>query len=378
MNIAVSTRQLGNDDAEGRADLILVCFSFLARKYPQHRFIFIFDKPFNKKIIDSENIISVVTGPEAVSGLKLQYWYNYKVPAILKKYKADVFVSVDGICSLRTKVPQCLLLNDLSFIHYPQFKIKSMLRFYKKFVPGFLAKANIIAATSESAKEDIIKQYGIDQEKVRLVYRSADPVFQPIDEKEKEIIKGKYTEGKEYFLYAGSVDPGKNLINLLKAFSFFKKRQKSSMQLVIAGLAAKGYDQFVNDLKTFKFRNEVKWLDTIPTNELAKLIAGAYAMVYPAFVDDLNAIVFEAIQCEVPAIVSTAITLPGLCSQAVLWADPSDFMDVAEKMMLLFKDENKRNDLIKMGKAAAQQLTPANTADMLWDCITASTKKETA
>ena len=378
MNIAVNTRQLKGDDAERRADLIFSCFSILAKKYPQHRFIYIFDQPFDQKFITSENIIPVIAGPEATSSLRLQYWFNYKVPAILKKYKADVFVSMDGICSLRTKVPQCVLLNDLSFIHYPKLHTKGKAGFYKKFTAKFLAKAKVIAATSESGKDEIIKQYGINPEKVGLVYRSADPSFCPINDKEKENIKERFTDGREYFLYMGSIDAGKNLINLLKAFSFFKKRQKSSMQLVIAGKAVSGYEQFAKDLKTFKFRNEVKWLDGLSKAEYLKLMAGAYAFVDPAIIEDENAIAEQAMRSDVPVVISSAIKLPDRCAQAVLYADPDDFMDIADKMMLLFKDEDKRSELIQAGKAVALQINPAKTADMLWECISAAIKTETA
>jgi len=260
----------------------------------------------------------------------------------------------------------------------PPLLTKSMSRFYKKFAPRFLAKAKIVAATSEAAKADIIKQYGIEGEKIRLVYRSAPSIFQPTDEQVKETIKEKYIEGKEYFLYAGPVDPGKNLINLLKAFSFFKKRQKSSMQLVIAGKAANGYNQFANDLKTFKFRNEVKWLDDLSAEENAKVLGAAYAMVYPVFVGSNDAVVMQAMQCNVPVIVSTAVRLPESSVDAVLCVDPNDFMDIADKMMLLFKDEDKRSQLTRAGKAQAQQIDPEKTADMLWECIEAATKKETA
>ena len=374
MNIAVNTRQSKGDEAKGRADLILNYFSFLAKKYPQHHFIYIFDQAFDQKFISSENIIPVIVGPEARTPLRLQYWFNYKVPAVLRKYKVDVFVSLDGICSLRTKVPQCLLMNDLSFIHFPQFYSKSMLRFYKKFTPQFLAKGKIISITSESVKEEIIKQYNVDGDNIRLAYRSAAPIFQPIDEKEKEIVKEKYTEGKEYFLYAGSVDAGKNLINLLKAFSFFKKRQKSGMQLVIAGKAVNGSTQFSNDLKTFKFRNEVKWLEDLSAEEHVKVMASAYAMVYPVFLEDSHPVAMEALQCNVPVIVSAAVKLPEPIAEVVLCADAKNFMDIADKMMLLFKDEEKRNELIRTGKAAIQKIDTARSADMLWQCITASIK----
>lgn len=374
MIIAVNTRQLQADDAKGRAGLISNCFSALAKKHPGHRFIFIFDQAFDQRFITSDNIIPVVAGPEAKTPLRLRYWFNYKIPSVLKKYKADVFVSMEGICSLRTKVPQCLLLHDLSFLHYPQFYPKSRLRFYKKFTPKFLAKARVVAVMSAPVKEDIAERFSIDKEKIHLVYRSADAIFQPIDEKEKERIKEKYTEGKEYFLYAGSIGPGKNLINLLKAFSFFKKRQKSSMQLVIAGKSVNGHTQFTTELGTFKFRNEVKWLEDLPPEEHAKLVAGAYAMAYPVFIEDQNAVVMESMQCNVPVILSASIKLPEYVANAILYANPTDFMDIADKMMLIFKDEEKRNQLVKAGQAAARAVNPAKTADMLWDCIVASIK----
>lgn len=377
MTIAVNTRQLRSDEADGLSELLLNGFSVLAKRYPLHRFIYIFDQPFDQKFITSENIIPVITTPEAKSGLRLRYWFNYRVPAVLKKYHADVFISLDGICSLRTRVPQCLLMNDLSFIFYPQFYPKSIVRFYKRFTPKFLAKANVIATLSESSKKDITQRFAIVPGKISLVYRSAAPDLSAINGKERESIKEDYINGKEYFLYKGPLHPGKNLTNLLKAFSYFKKRQKSSMQLVIVGKKAGDYHQFAKDLKTFKFRSEVKWLNDLSESIQAKILAAAYAMVYPVYIDNDNTVI-EAMQCGVPVIVSTATCLPQSFASAVLYADPENFMDIADKMMLLFKDEDKWNLLGRAGMALAQKNNPAKTADMLWDCINASIKMETA
>ncbi len=369
MIIAVNTRYLSDDDPEGRGDFIFEIFSRLAKKCPQHQFIYIFDKAYDEKFITSKNITPVVTGPEARSPLRRQYWYNYKVPAILKKYKATIFVSTDGICSLRTKLPQCLLLHDLAFLHYPRFFAKNQLRYYKKFTPQFLAKAKTIATVSSFVKKDIIERYAIDPGKISVVDKAPRAVFQPLDEKEKEIIKEKYSEGKEYFLYPGSIDAGKNMLNILKAFSFFKKRQKSNMLLLIAGSEIPGKHQFTEDLKTFKFRSEVNMLGDLSIHELAKVTAAAYAMLYPVFLEDFTSPVLESMQSEVPMIAGNTASLPGPCAAVTLNADPGDFMDIAEKMMLLFKDEHKRNELIHAGKSAVQQYNGNNTADLLWQCI---------
>lgn len=374
MIIAVNTRHLSDDDPDGRGEFIFECFSRLAIQYTQHQFIYIFDKPYDKKFITSKNILPVVTGPKTRSPLRWQYWYNYKVPAILKKYKADVFVSTDGICSLRTKVAQCLLLHDMGFLLHPQFFIKSHLRFYKKFTPKFLIRAKSVAIVSELLQKDIINGYTTDPGKINLVYKAANDLFQPASEKEKVSIKEKYTEGKEYFLYSGPIAPGKNLLNLLKAFSFFKKRQKSNMQLLIAGKAAPGYHQFMDDLGTFKFRNEVKVLSDLSKNELAKITAAAYALVDAVLLESFTTPAMEAMQCDVPVIVGRAATLPRSILAATLQTDPGDFKDIADKMMLLFKDEHKRNELIQVGKGAVQQYDWDRTAAQLWQAISEAIK----
>src|SRR5215831_2956891 len=100
MRIAVNTRFLLSDYLEGYGYFIFETFKYLASHYPEHTFIFIFDRPFDKKFIFSSNVIPVVVGPQARHPLLWKYWYDIKIPKILKKYKADVFISADGQCSL--------------------------------------------------------------------------------------------------------------------------------------------------------------------------------------------------------------------------------------------------------------------------------------
>ena len=354
---------------EGYGNFIFESFSLLAKKYPKHQFIYIFDRPFDSRFITSGNIIPVMVGPEARHPLLWHYWYNYKLPAVFRKYKADVFVSTDGFCSLRTKVPQCLVVHDLSFIHYPAFMMKSHLHFYKRFTPRFLKKAKSIATVSEFSKKDIVNTYKIDPQKINVVYNGIKSVFKPIPSEEKEKVKEKYTEGREYFLYIGSIHPRKNMFNLLKAFSFFKKRQKSNMQLLIVGRKAWNYKQFFESVGSYKYRKEVKILEYQPEEELSRILGAAYALIYPSFFEGFGVPVIEAMQSEVPVITGHASALPEICGEAALYFDPNDFESIADKMMFLFKNENKRNELIQLGIQRALKFNWNKTADLLWASI---------
>ena len=369
MRIAVNTRFLLNDYLEGYGYFIYETFKRITAAHPEHEFIFIFDRPFDQRFVFGPNVKAVVTGPPARHPLLWKLWYDIKVPALLRKYKADVFVSCDGFCSLGTKVPQCLVVHDLAFLHYPSFIPKSHLLYYKRYTPKMLAKAKAIATVSAYSKNDIIEQYGIAADKINIVYSAAKEIFRPLNDEEKRATKAKYTSGKEYFVYAGAIHPRKNLVNLLKAFSLFKKRQQSSMKLVLAGRLAWKYESFVQNLKTYKYRNDVVMTGYVEEEEIRKLVGAAYAMVYPSLFEGFGVPVLEAMQCDVPVITSVSSSMQEIAKEAALYADPESPADIAEQMMIVYKNEKLRKQLIEKGKAICHEYNWNEVAEYLWQCV---------
>jgi glycosyltransferase involved in cell wall biosynthesis len=369
MRIAVNARFLLKEYLEGYGYFIYETFKRITTAHPEHEFIFIFDRPYDKRFVFGKNVIPVVAGPPARHPLLWKFWYDVKVPAALRKYKADVFVSCDGFCSLNTKIPQCLVLHDLAFLHHPSFIKKSHLLFYKKYTTKFLIKANVIVTVSEFSKRDIINHYKTEAEKINVVFNAAKTIFKPWSDAEKAGIKNKYTEGKEYFVYIGSIHPRKNLINLLKAFSVFKKRMQTNMKLVLAGRLAWKYESFVESLKTYKYRDDVVMTGYIPENELAKITGAAYGMVYPSLLEGFGVPVLEAMQCDAPVITSAGTSMSEIAGDAALYADPHDHTDIAERMIQLYKDERLRKELIEKGREIVKQYSWDKTAALLWQCI---------
>jgi len=369
MNIAVNTRFLLQDHLEGVGYFIYETFRRITVNHPEHDFIFIFDRPVDKLFVFGKNVKTVVTGPPARHPLLWKFWYDVKVPSVLRKYEADVFVSCDGFCSLTTKVPQCLVLHDLAFLHHPSFIKKSHLLFYKKYTPKFLEKAKTIATVSGFSKKDILAHYKMEPERIDVVFSAAKEVFRPAGEEEKTAIKNKYADGKEYFVYTGAIHPRKNLINLLKAFSVFKKRQQTSMKLILTGRLAWKYESFTESLKTYKYRNDVLTTGYVQEDELVKIMGAAYGLVYPSLLEGFGVPVLEAMQCDVPVITTAGSSMQEIANEAALYADANSFTDIADKMMLLYKDENLRKQLIEKGRKTARQYSWDHTAELLWNCI---------
>lgn len=370
MIIAVNTRLNKETQPQGYEDLLFGLLECVTRNFPQHRFIFLSDREFDKKRVFHKNVQPVVAGPKISSNLRLQYWLNYRVPVMLRRHKADVFISLEGTCSLRTKVPQCMLISQPGILRSPQFFKRTQARFYAKFMPRFLAKVKSIVTVSEISKSFFKGRYAINDANIMVIPPVIDKIFQPLEWDEKEKVKEKYADGKAYFLCSGDTDQHSNLINLLKAFTYFKRRQRSNMLLLIAGRAD---ETFKKELKTYRLRNEVKLLESTDKDELANITAAAYAVVYPVLYNDLAIPALQALQCQVPVIMSDAGMLAAVFGQSALYVNPDNPEDIAEKMMLVFKDENKIKEMVAAGAVLLQQYDPDKSADLLMQCIIKAT-----
>jgi len=367
--IAVNTRFLLKDNLEGFGYFTKQVLEVLTKKYPEHQFHFFFDRPFDECFIFSANVQGHVLSPPARHPLLWKYWFDVKVPRLLKKIKADVFFSPDGQCSLTTKVPQCLVVHDLGFLHYPDTYQKSHLRYYKHYTPKFISKASAVLTVSHFSKKDIITQYKMAEEKIRVVYNGVNEIYKPVGYDERDIVKDKYTGGTEFFLYAGAIHPRKNLINLLKALSIFKRRLQSSMKLVLAGRLAWKNNEFLELLKTYKYKDDIMLTGYLEESELAGLMASAYAFVYPSLFEGFGLPIVEAMKCRVPVLTSKHSSMEEISEGAALYFDPANVEDMAQKLMRIYKDEEERKGLIERGFVVSEKYSWEKSSDIIMESL---------
>lgn len=375
MRIAVNTRFLLDDKLEGFGYFVKEVTSLWAAQHPEHQFHFFFDREVFRQGFPS-NVTAHVLSPPTRHPLLWKYWFDVKVPLLLKKIKADVFFSPDGQCSLVTSVPQCLVIHDLGFLHFPDGYKQSHLLYYKRFTPKFIRKAKTVASVSQFSKADIVKQYKTDPEKVSVVYSGVKDIFVPLAYEEQMGIKEKYAGGAEFFLYTGAIQPRKNLVNLLKAFSVFKRRMQSGMKLLLAGRLAWKNDAFLSLLSTYKYKDDVVLTGYLEETELALLTASAYAAVYPSFFEGFGVPILEAMKCGVPVLTSKASAMEEISEGAAMYFDPANVDDMANKLMYIYKNENERKELIEKGKVIAAKYTWQRTADLLWKSLMEAAGKE--
>ncbi|MBC8033082.1 MAG: glycosyltransferase [Chitinophagaceae bacterium] len=178
----------------------------------------------------------------------------------------------------------------------------------------------------------------------------ADPAAVPLSWEQKEVIKDRYTEGREYFLFVGDIDPKRHqLLVLLKAFSQFKKWQRSDMKLVMAGNNTSRTPAFKRKLANYKYREDVLIFEAPQQPILLQLLASAYAVLYIDKKDIISIDLLNAIQSGVPVIAGKTPLLEKLISNNGIFTALNDPEELARKLLLIYKNEDLRATLINRG-----------------------------
>jgi len=120
MIIAVNTRLLIQGKLEGIGWFARETLSRITRDHPEHQFLFIFDRPYAEEFIFSGNVTPIVLSPPTRHPILWYIWFEFQIPRILRKYKADLFFSPDGYLSLSTHIMQLAAIHDINFAHRPK------------------------------------------------------------------------------------------------------------------------------------------------------------------------------------------------------------------------------------------------------------------
>jgi glycosyltransferase involved in cell wall biosynthesis len=367
LKIAVNTRLLLRDKLEGIGYFTYETLLHITRSNPDVEFHFLFDRPFDRSFIFSDNIKPVVLFPPARHPFLWYLWFEWSVASYLNKNDFDLFLSTDGYCSLRSDTPTLAIQHDIAFEHFPDFVPPLTSRYYKYFVPRFMSHAVRIATVSEYSKADISKQYGVAASKIDVVYSAAKEIFKPLNQKEKNRIMAQYTQGKPYLIYVGSIHPRKNLRSMLLAFEQFRKSVPSSDMkfLVIGGVGWQNSD-LKDIISAMQFKDEVIFLGRQPLEELALLIASAYTLLYLSVFEGFGVPPIEAMQCGVPAISSNISSIPEICGDAALLIDPLDPIAICEAITRLYSDKDLYQNMVAKGFQQAQKYSWQKCADLVW------------
>jgi len=247
-------------------------------------------------------------------------------------------------------------VHDFSFHIQPEWHPKERLNYYKKHFWKQASSSDWLITGSHFTKQEIIKYMNYPEEKITVIYHGVDhDRYKVYDQSVLAHSKNKFELDTNFLLFVGSIEPRKNLLNLLKAYHLLSNSIKHNYPLVLVGF--KGWENTEIMQEIEKDKEHIKYLGYLSDEELVHVYNLATLFIYPSLYEGFGIPPLEAMACQTPVIASNVSSIPEVCADAAMYIDPTDPHDIANKITLVLTDTNKRESLTKKGLAHSQKFT---------------------
>lgn len=367
--ILVNTRFLIKDKLEGIGRFTYEVLKRITETHPEHDFFFIFDRQWGKEFIFSSNVTPLKIGPQARHPFLWYWWFQHSLPSIIKKVNPDILLCTDGYTTFKTNVKKVTVFHDLAFEHYPNDVGWLVLNYYKSFTPGFIQVSDRIATVSEYSKGDIVKTYGINSNKIDVVYNGASDYFKPISAEEQKSVREKFTSGNDFFCFVGALQPRKNIVNLFKAFDQFKLKSQNDIKLVIVGRKAWKSDQIFKTFESMSHKEDVIFTNHLKHKDIAPIYGSSLGLVYIPYFEGFGIPIIEAQNCNCPVITSSVTSMPEVAGEGAILVNPFEINEITDGMIRLASDMEFKDNLVKKGIVNCNRFSWDKTAEKLWNTV---------
>lgn len=248
------------------------------------------------------------------------------------------------------------------FPEYAHIRESHSYRFHK----CALRKADRILAISQSTRDDLVRLYRIDPDRITVVPHAADPAFRPLPPTAEimEVVWRKCHLAPPFVLSVLSYEPRKNTLGVIKAFARFLEKTRAPHKLMLFGDRGWGLtsDTINQALVEAHVRERVILIGRVPDDELVGLYNLAEFFVFPSLYEGFGLPVLEALACGAPVIVANASSMPEIVGDAGLLIDVTNVEQLAEAMRTFAVDDGLRQRMREKGLARAESFSWEETA----------------
>ncbi len=255
-----------------------------------------------------------------------------KAPSTMKNNKIDIFFFPDLRPSkISRKVKKITVIHDLSFQHFKKFFSRKTRLWYKLMNPKREIKtSNHLIAVSSFTKSDLMETYRIPEEKITVIHEGiSDDFGENLNEKKIMHVRRRYNLPQRYFLFLSTIEPRKNIQNMVKGFIVYKRlNPKDEAKLVIAGSKnSKIFSKVMHDSHP-----DIMFTGFIDENDKAAVIQQADCFLYPSLFEGFGLPLLEAMKCGTPIITSNTSSMPEVVGNAALLVNPNFFDAISDAL----------------------------------------------
>jgi glycosyltransferase involved in cell wall biosynthesis len=242
------------------------------------------------------------------------------------------------------KTPVSATIHDLTCWILPETHTAANRAADQLFADRVLKKAKGLIAVSEHTRQDAIRMLDIHPDKIRTIYSGVPDAY---------FDATPVPRSKPYLLFAGTIEPRKNVDLLLSAYRTLHPDLLEQYDLVIAGPQGWHSEETMRMLRSGAMKS-VHYLGYVPEAEMPGLFAGATAFVYPSLYEGFGFPVAQAMAARVPVITSSTSCLPEVAGNGALTVDPRSRAELTKAMTTMLEHPALRNQLRDKGRLRAE------------------------
>lgn len=310
---------------------------------------------------DSTHGIQFISCPNFTSSGRRIMYEQLMLPSI---YKSNQYSMVHFLDYMSPVLPimakKVVTIHDLSYYIYPQFFTTGSRLIKQILTKPSLRSADRIISVSQNTCNDIKRLFNIT-DKLEVIHLGVDTkkAYNAINDK---TILDKYDINSSYIMYAGTLEPRKNVETLIRAYSIAVKKGNIKEKLVLCGKAGWKYKGIYDEIENTGIKDNIIITGYVPDNELSELFSNAKAFIYPSIYEGFGLPPLEAMLHNIPVICSNVSSLPEIVGDAALTFPPKDYNKLADLIIAVLKDESLSLDLKGKGYKRASAFTWEKTA----------------
>ncbi len=293
-------------------------------------------------------------------------WMQFLAARVLEDLRVDVAHFTNGMLPLGTAAARVVTIHDMSLKLFPWCHPTRRLVINRPLLGVAARVADEVVTVSHSARRDLLRYHRLPPDRVSVVHEAAGPGFEPIaDRSARARIRMRYGLPERFVLYVGAIEPRKNLPRLMEAFAMARARGIPH-ELVCVGPYGWSSQDLYACIDRLGLRRAVHFTGYVPVDDLPVIYNLGELFVFPSLYEGFGLPVVEAMACGTPVITTKTSSLEEIAAGAAETVDPRDVAALADALVLVASDEERRDDLRIRGLARAREFSWSRTAkDML-------------
>ena len=264
---------------------------------------------------------------------------NYRFKRVVESRPFDIFHAYNYVPPSDPGAVVLPVVYDLSFIRFPETHPKERLKLLER-LPYVIEQAPFIQTISQFSKSELIDVFKCQPDKVFVAPPAASPVFQPKGEEacRRDLAEFGLRHG-QYFLSVGTLEPRKNLVTLISAYSRLAANSQALFPLVIVGGTGWGNLNLPKQTVELVRQGAIRFVGRAMENQLRSLYEGARLLLFPSIYEGFGMPVVEALACGTPVAYSAGTAMEEIASGVGQRASATDVVSWTNLLQIAM-DEN--------------------------------------